>query len=61
MTRKCPTCGKSARPNHRYCSACGRPLPKETTKESLVCTDCGAEVDDESDQFCTNCGSKFEE
>ena len=60
MARKCPTCGRSARPNDRFCGACGRSLPKGSREEPLVCTDCGAEVEDESNRFCTNCGSKFE-
>jgi len=60
MTRECQACGKPARPNHRFCGACGRPIPKASSVEPLVCTDCGAEVEDETDQFCTNCGSKFE-
>jgi rRNA maturation endonuclease Nob1 len=29
-------------------------------EEPLVCTDCGAIVEDEENQFCTNCGSRFE-
>jgi predicted amidophosphoribosyltransferase len=61
MASKCPTCGKAARPTHKFCGACGRPLPKAPNKEEpLVCTDCGAELDDESVRFCTNCGSEFE-
>lgn len=60
MTRTCPSCGHSARPNHRFCGACGRSLPKAAREEPLVCTDCGAEVEDEQNLFCTNCGSKFE-
>lgn len=60
MARKCPQCGKVAWPNHRFCGACGQPIPKGTTGESLVCTDCGAVVEDENDRFCTNCGSQFE-
>jgi len=63
MSRKCPTCGKLAAPNHRFCGACGQSIPKSRTpssEEPLVCTDCDAEADDESNRFCTNCGSKFE-
>ncbi|MGI0052873.1 MAG: double zinc ribbon domain-containing protein [Thermoplasmata archaeon] len=60
MARKCPTCGKLARPNYRYCGACGQTLARQPIEAPLVCTDCNAEVEDENNRFCTNCGEKFE-
>lgn len=61
MARTCPNCGKQASPHHRFCGACGRSLSPPPNEEPLVCTDCGAEVEEESNRFCTSCGSKFEE
>lgn len=40
---------------------CGAALNKKSGEAPLVCTDCGAIVEDEENLFCTNCGSRFEE
>lgn len=35
-------------------------MPPPSSEGALVCTDCGAAVEDEDNQFCTSCGAKFE-
>jgi pSer/pThr/pTyr-binding forkhead associated (FHA) protein len=32
--RKCPSCGADVAPNHRFCGACGKPMPAEAAAAS---------------------------
>ncbi len=57
---RCPACARPARSRDRFCGACGTAIAPTPGAEPLVCTDCGAIVEDEDDQFCTHCGARFE-
>ena len=45
---KCPSCGQETGPGHRFCFACGTPLP-------VTCPNCEAELPP-SARFCGECG-----
>lgn len=65
----CPLCEHSNPSSERVCQQCGGPLPvfqpftekiKASEKETFVCSECGADVD-EDDAVCPNCGEPFDE
>ena len=47
-------CGVSCTAN--FCSSCGKPAPAE-----LQCSNCEQKIEDTSQKFCANCGTKLEE
>lgn len=52
MDNKCINCNTIVGSNAKFCTNCGKPLPK--TKK---CIQCGAFIKEEA-LFCTNCGTK---
>ena len=58
--RTCPTCGKPATEDDRFCAGCGAPVPTEAPVVSAepagaTCRRCGQLVAAE-DRFCASCG-----
>ncbi len=58
--RTCPTCGQAARPEDKFCAACGTALPSPEAKPAATagraCPHCGRPCLP-TDRFCGACGA----
>jgi len=52
--RACPECGKSIKPDDRFCRGCGMKIELK-----IVCNSCGKEAKPD-DSFCRGCGQPLE-
>ncbi len=54
---RCPTCGRPAEPEDRFCAACGAALPEPSVATAaLACPACGHGYE-VGDRFCAGCGA----
>ena len=58
--RACPSCGRPAADDDKFCAICGAalvdaPAPVVLPPESIACTKCGRRADP-ADRFCAGCG-----
>jgi len=60
--RSCPSCGRPALADDKFCAACGSALPAEMPQPVLVdpeiCPKCGRPFAAD-DRFCGNCGAQL--
>jgi hypothetical protein len=60
--RSCPSCGRPAFADDRFCAGCGSALPAETLQPVLtapdICPKCGRPCAP-ADRFCGNCGAQL--
>jgi hypothetical protein len=60
--RSCPTCGRPAFADDKFCAACGSALPAEAPEPILAdpdhCPKCGRPFAAD-DRFCGNCGAQL--
>ena len=58
--RSCPSCGRPALADDKFCAACGSALPAEMPQPVLadpdLCPKCGRPIAPD-DRFCGNCGA----
>ncbi len=58
--RACPACGHAARPEDKFCAACGAalpaPEPKPAPASDRACPQCGRPCQP-TDRFCGSCGA----
>jgi hypothetical protein len=56
---KCPFCGADIKPGAKFCSSCGKEIPRVTAppqpQAPTVCPNCGAKLP-EGAKFCPECG-----
>ena len=61
VSRKCPNCGADVLNDTRFCTSCGKPIPRleasSDTEEKKYCTTCGTQLAPDG-AFCENCGTK---
>ena len=62
--RSCPSCGRPAFADDKFCAACGSTLPAELPQPVLadpdICPKCGRPFAAD-DRFCGNCGAQLPE
>ena len=59
-TQACPSCGRPAADEDRFCAACGAPLepPPVAVAEQATCPKCGRRAEP-GDRFCAGCGQSL--